>query len=93
MGRCVTMRVAFGGLTWLVQTLLKVTNAKVCASNVDGRSFFARQRGMATIDRNICGMNAADSMRNPVTLHLEELRYRRMLYGEKLWRWSMRVTW
>ena len=38
--------------TWLVHTLLKVTKAKVCASIVDGRSFFARARGMAIALRN-----------------------------------------
>ena len=39
-------------LTWLVQTLLKVTKANVCASIVDARSFFARTRGMAIAERS-----------------------------------------
>lgn len=47
--------------TWLVQTLLKVTNAKVWASIVDGRSFFARIRGRAMAERKSCGMKARDS--------------------------------
>lgn len=49
--------------TWLVQTLLKVTNANVCASMVDGRSFFARRSGRASAERKSCGMNARDSRR------------------------------
>lgn len=35
--------------TWLVQTLLKVTNVKVCASSVDGRSSFAIASGIKTV--------------------------------------------
>ena len=50
--------------TWLVQTLLKVTNAKVCASMVDGRSFFARRRGKANAERKSWGMKARDSSLN-----------------------------
>lgn len=48
-------------LTWLVQTLLKVTNAKVCASIVEARSFFASANGMAMVLKKICGTNAHDS--------------------------------
>jgi hypothetical protein len=48
-------------LTWLVQTLLKETNAKVCASIVEGRFFFARRRGSAKADKNSCGKKAMDS--------------------------------
>ena len=47
--------------TWLVHTLLNVTKANVCASIVDGRSFFARSSGRAKAERNNCGMNARDS--------------------------------
>jgi len=45
-----------------VQTLLKATKAKVCASIVEGRSFFASTRGRARAERKSCGMNARDSM-------------------------------
>ncbi len=48
-------------LTWLVQTLLKVTNANVCASMVFGRSFFASASGMNTALRISCGTNARRS--------------------------------
>lgn len=47
--------------TWLVHTLLNVTKAKVCASIVEGKSFFANRRGRATAERNNCGMKARDS--------------------------------
>ena len=50
-----------GGSTWLVQTLLKDTNANVCASIVEGRSFFARSKGRAMAERKSCGMKARDS--------------------------------
>jgi len=46
---------------WLVHTLLKVTKAKVCASMVEGRSFFASIRGSATAERKSCGRKARDS--------------------------------
>ena len=39
--------------TWEVQTLLKVTNAKVCANMVEGRSFLARSKGRAMAERKI----------------------------------------
>jgi len=48
-----------------VQTLLKATNANVCASIVLGRSFFANTSGMATAERNNCGAKARDSRRRP----------------------------
>jgi len=44
--------------------LLNVTNAKVCASIVDARSFFARRRGRAKAERKSCGMKARDSSLN-----------------------------
>lgn len=44
-----------------MQTLLKVTKAKVCASIVDGRSFLASNKGKAIAERNSCGMKARDS--------------------------------
>lgn len=47
--------------TWLVQTLLNVTNAKVCASIVPGSDLFARASGMASAERKSCGTNATDS--------------------------------
>lgn len=53
-------------LTWLVQTLLNVTKASVCASMVLARSFLANERGIATSESRICGMNARDSIRMPV---------------------------
>jgi hypothetical protein len=49
--------------TWLVQTLLKVTNANVCASMAAGRSFLARTKGMSTHERASWGKKATDSMR------------------------------
>lgn len=49
------------GNTWLVQTLLKVTKAKVCASIVLARSFLASRSGRAMAERNNCGMKARDS--------------------------------
>lgn len=44
-----------------MHTLLNVTNAKVCASIVKGRSFFASSNGSAMAERRICGMKARDS--------------------------------
>ncbi len=38
------------GVTWLVQTLLNVTNAKVWANIVEGRSFFASIIGSANAE-------------------------------------------
>jgi hypothetical protein len=46
-----------------VQTLLNVTKANVCAIMDAGRSFFARERGMRTVDRRSCGRKARDSIR------------------------------
>jgi hypothetical protein len=40
---------------------LNVTKANVCASIVDGRSFFARRRGRAKAERKSWGMKARDS--------------------------------
>ena len=42
--------------------MLKVTNANVCASIVLAKSFFASKNGMASTERNSCGMNASDSI-------------------------------
>src|SRR5690554_5923665 len=50
-------------LTWLVQTLLKVTKAKVCAIIEVARSFFATTRGIRTAERSSWGMKARDSVR------------------------------
>jgi hypothetical protein len=41
--------------------LLKATNANVCASIVDGKSFFARARGIMTALRRSWGMKARRS--------------------------------
>ena len=79
--------------TWDVQTLLNVTNAKVCAIMDVARSFFATARGMSTHERSSWGKKARDSMRKDDDEGMAEVRYRRVLYGEKLWRWSIRVTW
>jgi hypothetical protein len=65
--------------TWLVQTLLKVTNEKVCANIVDGRSFFANNNGSATAERNSCGMNAKDSRCMYDGLDAVELEYKMVL--------------
>jgi hypothetical protein len=53
-------------LTWLVQTLLNVTKANVCANMVLAMSFFASNNGIATRESRICGTNARDSIRMPV---------------------------
>jgi hypothetical protein len=72
-------------LTWLVQTLLNVTNANVCASIVDGKSFLAKAKGIMTALRSICGMKARrSSCRDGRSWGLEiafgeELRYSRVL--------------
>lgn len=66
-------------LTWLVQTLLKVTKAKVCASIVLARSFFANNRGIAARESRICGMNARDSIWMPEWEGCWELRCSRVL--------------
>lgn len=71
-------------LTWLVQTLFRVTKAKVCASIADPRSFLARLSGMANALRSSCGKKARDSNRQDDCAAGEELRYKSMLYGEKL---------
>ncbi len=46
-----------------MHTLLNVTNAKVCASRVDGKSFFASKSGSTTAESSICGRKAIDSRR------------------------------
>ena len=40
-------------LTWLVQTLLKVTKANVCANIVLARSFFASRNGITIRESEI----------------------------------------
>lgn len=65
--------------TWLVQTLLKVTNEKVCANIVDGRSFFANKSGSAMAERNSCGMNAKDSRCIYEGVNFVELKYKMVL--------------
>lgn len=77
-----------------MQTLLNVTNANVCASMQLARSFLAKVRGMATTLRKSCGMNASDSNFSfDGDAAGELLRYSTVEYGEKLWRWSIRVRW
>jgi hypothetical protein len=48
--------------TWLVQTLLKATKAKVWAIMEMARSFFASTRGIRTVERSSCGTKATDSI-------------------------------
>jgi len=67
------------GHTWLVQTLLNETNAKVWASIVEGRSFLASVIGKAIADRKIWGINAADSRRMSDVPGVDEVRYNRVL--------------
>ena len=64
--------------------MLKETNAKVCANIVEGRFFLAKMKGNATADRNSWGINAADSRRTIEDAEADELKYNRILYGEKL---------
>lgn len=66
--------------------MFHATNAKVCASIVAARSFFAKAKGRATTERKSCGMNASDSKCRVVEAAGDELRYRTVLYGEKLCR-------
>lgn len=71
--------------TWLVQTLLNVTKAKVCASIVEARSFFARRNGSTIAERKSCGTKASDSSLKgtageaDLALESEEERYRSVL--------------
>lgn len=44
-----------------MQTLLNVTNAKVCASMVPARSFLAKASGIKAAERASWGMKATDS--------------------------------
>jgi len=59
---------------WLVQTLLKVTKAKVWTSRVAGRSCLASARGRRRVERRSCGMNARreKSKNSPVPEGLAE---------------------
>jgi hypothetical protein len=61
-----------------------VTKAKVCASIHDGRSFLESSSGIATVDSSSCGKNAMDSKCRGESTELAELRYNKLLYGEKL---------
>lgn len=54
--------VVIAALTWLVQTLLKVTKAKVWAIMDVARSFLATTKGMRMVERRICGRKATDSI-------------------------------
>lgn len=65
--------------TWLVQTLLNVTNANVCASIVLAKSCFASSKGIAIRESEICGKKASDSTRRPVSEGCWELRCSRVL--------------
>lgn len=77
-----------------MHTLLKVTKANVCAIMDVARSFLAIAKGIKTQDRSSCGRKARDSMRRDASTGGDaELKYSKTLYGEKLWRWSMRDTW
>ena len=62
-----------------MQTLLNDTKAKVWASKVEGRSFLASITGKAIADRNIWGMNAADSRRMNDVPGVDEVKYKRVL--------------
>jgi len=44
--------------------LLNVTNAKVCANIVVGRSYLANASGKAIAEMRSCGRNARDSILN-----------------------------
>ena len=73
-----------GCSTWLVQTLLKVTKANVCANIVEAISSFASARGINTAERSNWGIKARDSRCSFEDPTGDELRYRRTLYTEKL---------
>lgn len=77
-----------------MHTLLNATKANVCASIVPAKSLFESAIGINTALIAICGMNAIDSSFRLLTLSgAAEERCSRVLYGEKLWRWSIRVRW
>lgn len=59
--------------------MLKVTNAKVCASIVLARSFLASIKGIASTERKSCGTNAKDSTRKLFDRVRRELRWRAVL--------------
>jgi hypothetical protein len=58
---------------------LNVTKEKVCASNVEGKSFFARSSGRAKAERKSCGMKASDSSLIELEEGEAEERYSRVL--------------
>ncbi len=62
-----------------------------------GREDLEMLIGMRTVERTSWGMKARDSKRRldrwVLPKGLAEERYRSMLYGLKLWRWSIRVRW
>lgn len=64
-----------------MQTLLKLTKAKVCAIIEVAKSRFATTRGISTAERRSCGMKARVSVRSGGSSEGArlELRYRRML--------------
>lgn len=62
---------------WLVQTLLKVTKAKVWASIVDGREDLER-RGRRIAERRSCGTKAR-VVKGEELVVLEEVRYKSVL--------------
>lgn len=57
-----------------MQTLLKVTKAKVCAIIDVARSRLARARGIKTHERSSCGRKARDSMRRDEAEGMAERR-------------------
>lgn len=62
-----------------MHTLLKVTKAKVWASMVEGRSFFASSNGRAIAERKSWGTKARDSSFMSEVFGVAEERYRRVL--------------
>lgn len=54
--------------------MLNDTNANVCASMVEGKSFFAKTRGRAKAERKNCGRKARDSRWIPEVLGVADER-------------------
>jgi hypothetical protein len=63
---------------------LNVTKANVWQSIAPARSFFARASGIAIAERTSCGTKASRSRLVFDCEKGEELRWRSVLYGEKL---------
>jgi len=76
-----------------VHTLLNETKANVCANMVAGRSCLAKANGMTSPERSSCGKNGIEANGVEEWPMGEEVRCRRVLYGEKLCRWSTRERW